>query len=187
MLALILALVPTHDFTVYVGGGYTNSSSTLTLPTPPPGATHVHLDIDHEFAFGLGVETDEFGPIDATYVVDADLNGHWKLTWLGNDLCGRRAAWSAGFAGGCEPFDGVYDWAGTSGQSTAATVPTNASVTISVNMLSLGPLVLGSRASSYVEADLAFGVPWGVGEVGASVTYLTSSQWSAVVRGTWLP
>ena len=187
LLALALIALPTADFTLTIDGGLTNSARTLNIPAAPPGMTHLHLEVDHVHHYGLGLETDEVGPIDATYVVDAEIVGNWSLKWAEIPLTGRRTQYNAGYAGDCVPFDGVYDWSGASGQMTTTDIPSNASVTISTNLLALGQITLGTRASATVAADLAFGIPWGKGWVWAMVTYLTISSWTAEVRGTWLP
>ncbi len=180
------ALAQDDTFTLAVNGGQTNSSVVLALPARPSWAHAVELDIDHAQAFGLGMETDEWGNLPAHYSLDATLRGGWSLGSIAGTQACRRSTWSAAFAGDCVPFDGGWDWSGASGQHTAQVMHTAASCVVSGAALD-APLVLSTRAQSSVGVNVSLDIPWTGGEGGANVTYLTSSTWTAAVRGRWIP
>lgn len=128
-----------HTFNV--GGLYTDSGDTITLPTAPPGTTHALITYRHRSRYFYGWET-MLDLVEGVAWCDWTSDGHIRQ-WVdvssgGVVLGGVRTRLDFSHAGPCLPFDGVMNWAGTSGWNSGY-VWRGGEVTKYVPLNQLGP------------------------------------------------
>lgn len=218
LLGFLLTLIapvrphPPSDFTLHIDGGLTNSTRIVDLPAAPPGAIGVELTVVETHAHSFGVETDVFGNTTATYSADTRFLDGWALRRGTTNVMGARPTWTSGFAGTCVPFDGVYDWAGTSGQLDSANVSSTRTETLTMAQLASAPLTLSGSSRTITLVNIGLTIPFAQfgpsaaqrmfvsdsgrvrrtwsntisQDVGAIVVTLNTSSWSADVHGRWL-
>lgn len=169
MLAALALLA--QSGTIAIAGGLTPSAVTISLPAARPGMTRVHLSIAHQFAFTHGWETDGAG----TFATWAHFRGWWWLSAGGVPVGGGRVSAQSSAFGDLVPFDGVWDWAGTSGDANVYGCDTVLGIDVAAGV----PLVLSGRAVA------PHGIALSILGYGAC-TSLVRSEWSAVVAYTFL-
>lgn len=189
LLALVLWCVPASAQTFYVGGMLTDSSGSFNTPPVPPGMTKCLLTVDYRSRYRWLRETDflvNYGNAQCDFVVNGYIAQQATLLSNGAKLTGGRTTLPFGQTGVCVPFDGVYDGAGTSGD-TSGYVWKSTGLSALVSVAALGPTItVDADGSSLTGVNIAcYGEP--PFDVLGTLNWINESWWEADVTVQYLP